>query len=284
MTRDERVKILDFGLAKQTSTAVVGSESATLTSPTPTAAGMVLGTVGYMSPEQVRGQAVDHRSDIFGFGAILYEMVSGNRAFKGDSSVETMNAILKDEPSELTEGSLRVSPGLERIIRRCLEKAPERRFQSASDLAFAIEALSGSAGGIAAQPPTSALSGRPKWVRWLSGRGHSSCRRCGGRLARLREGESRGLGNVLFRQLSFQPEAIFDARFAPDGETVLYSSATEGNIQDLFIHRPDYPAPQSMGLHDVRLLSISTKGKWQSSPMLSILRNDSSGARCRKLR
>ena len=78
---------------------------------------------------------------------------------------------------------------------------------------------------------------------------------------RLREGETGGLGNVLFRQLSFQPEAIFNARFAPDSETVLYSSATDGNIPDLFIHRPDYPAPQSMGLHDVRLLSISTKGQ-----------------------
>ena len=138
VTRDERVKILDFGLAKQTHLAAPAADSATLTSPAPTLAGVVLGTIGYMSPEQVRGETVDHRSDIFSFGAILYELLSGKRAFKGESSVETMNAILKEEPAELTESGLNVSPGLERIIQRCLEKAPERRFQSASDLAFAV--------------------------------------------------------------------------------------------------------------------------------------------------
>lgn len=143
VTRDERVKILDFGLAKQTPAAPVPVDGATLTSPTPTAAGGVLGTVGYMSPEQVRAQAVDHRSDMFSFGAILYEMVSGKRAFVGDSSVETLNAILKAEPPELAESNPQINPGLDRIVRRCLEKAPDRRFQSASDLAFAIESLSG---------------------------------------------------------------------------------------------------------------------------------------------
>ena len=262
VTRDERVKILDFGLAKQTRAIDVTAEGATLTGPTPTAAGMVLGTVGYMSPEQVRAQATDHRSDIFSFGAILYEMVSGKRAFKGDSSIETMNAILKGEPPELAESGLLVSPELERIVRRCLEKAPERRFQSASDLAFAIEALSGTSSGIGVQAPANGLPVRPKWLRPLavvvillagSAMGYL--------LNALRKGEASGLGNVLFQQLDFQSEAVFNARFAPDGETVLYSAATEGNIPELYIHRADYPAPQSMGLHDVRLLSISTKGE-----------------------
>jgi serine/threonine protein kinase len=119
-----------------------------------TAPGIVMGTVSYMSPEQVRGEPVDHRSDIFSFGVILYEMLSGKRAFRRETMAETMTAILKEEPPELTEaaretpatagrrgGREMISPQLERIVRRCLEKKPERRFQSTSDLGFALETL-----------------------------------------------------------------------------------------------------------------------------------------------
>src|SRR5262249_40031839 len=106
-----------------------------------TDSGVVLGTVGYMAPEQVRGQVADHRADIFSFGCVLYEMLTGRRPFWGESAVEVMNAILKEEPEELTETNTRISPALERIVRRCLEKKPERRFQSTSDLGFALEAL-----------------------------------------------------------------------------------------------------------------------------------------------
>jgi serine/threonine protein kinase len=143
ITKDDRVKILDFGLAKVRSAklaAGAGSEVATqkaLTDP-----GVVMGTVGYMSPEQVRGKETDHRSDIFSFGVILYEMLRGRRTFAGESAIEVMNAILKEEPEELTETNAKISPALERIVRRCLEKKAERRFQSTSDLAFALEALS----------------------------------------------------------------------------------------------------------------------------------------------
>ena len=101
MTRDERVKILDFGLAKQTRVAAPAADSATLTSPTPTLAGMVLGTIGYMSPEQVRGETADHRSDIFSFGAILYELLSGKRAFQGQSSVEHMKRYSEGRASRI---------------------------------------------------------------------------------------------------------------------------------------------------------------------------------------
>ena len=141
VTPDGRVKILDFGLAKQN--LARDSDDATLTSPA-SAAGVVMGTVGYMSPEQVRGQAADSRSDIFSFGVILYEMLSGQRAFRGESSVETMNAILKEDPPEISGGSKKIPAAADRLIRRCLEKAPEERFQSSRDLAFALEALSGS--------------------------------------------------------------------------------------------------------------------------------------------
>ncbi len=109
-----------------------------------TDAGKVLGTVGYMSPEQVRAQPVDHRSDIFSFGAVLYEMLSGKRAFRGASAVETMNAILKEDPPPLTETNRQLPPGLERIVSHCLEKSPDERFQSARDIAFDLEQLSGS--------------------------------------------------------------------------------------------------------------------------------------------
>src|SRR5207244_1012809 len=105
--------------------------------------GLVLGTVGYMSPEQVRGQPVDHRADVFSVGAILYEMVTGERAFGGESAVEAMSAILKEEPQVPAEGGRRMPPGLERIARRCLEKRPEARWHDVHDLAFALEAFAG---------------------------------------------------------------------------------------------------------------------------------------------
>src|SRR5215472_1949721 len=144
VTPDGRVKILDFGLAQQTA-AHDSDEGEAQTSPT-TQPGIVLGTVGYMSPEQVRGNTADPRGDIFSFGAILYEMFSGTRAFRGDSSVETMNAILKEDPPEIAGAGKNISSATDRLIRRCLEKDPEERFQSARDLAFALEALSSGSG------------------------------------------------------------------------------------------------------------------------------------------
>jgi Tol biopolymer transport system component len=146
ITHDGRVKILDFGLAKLTS-ATDGNQSQTEvpTRKVNTDPGTVMGTMGYMSPEQLKGQAADHRSDIFSFGAILYEMLSGKRAFRGDSMAETMSAILREDPPDLSETNKTVSPALERVVRHCLEKNPAERFHSARDLAFAIESLSGSA-------------------------------------------------------------------------------------------------------------------------------------------
>jgi eukaryotic-like serine/threonine-protein kinase len=144
ITRDGRLKILDFGLAKLNAAVAESSESATIQKATQP--GTVMGTAGYMSPEQVRGQQVDHRSDVFSFGAILYEMIAGRRAFFGDSSVETMNAILTQDPPELERTDGGVAPAFERVIRRCLEKSPEERFYSAHDIAFALEALSGGVG------------------------------------------------------------------------------------------------------------------------------------------
>lgn len=144
LTNDDRVKILDFGLAKLTQpSSEPGAQTDIATRRVHTNPGAVMGTAGYMSPEQVRAVAVDHRSDIFSFGAVLYEMLSGHRAFRGDSAIETLNAILKEEPPELSSTNSNIAPALERVVWHCLEKSPERRFQSAGDVAFALESLTG---------------------------------------------------------------------------------------------------------------------------------------------
>lgn len=144
LTKDGRIKILDFGLAKLTQSKSGRVETQAPTTPLPTESGVVMGTVGYMSPEQVRGQDADHRVDIFSFGVILYEMLNGKRAFQGESSVEVMNAILKDDPMQVSGSNSSISPGLEKIVSRCLEKKPGPRFHSAHDLGLAIEAVAAS--------------------------------------------------------------------------------------------------------------------------------------------
>ncbi|HEX4008275.1 MAG TPA: protein kinase [Acidobacteriaceae bacterium] len=148
VTRDGRLKILDFGLAKLMQRPSAAEDSGATVAQA-TDPGMVMGTVGYMSPEQVRGNPVDHRADIFAFGAILYEMLCGKRAFSKPTSAETMAGILNDDPPSISQAAQATPPGLQRVVHRCLEKNPEQRFQSASDLAFALEALSDSGSSMA---------------------------------------------------------------------------------------------------------------------------------------
>ena len=163
VTREGRLKILDFGLAKLSRDGSPEDEVTLASGDTPAAgdgaateAGAILGTVGYMSPEQVRGLPADARSDIFSFGVVLYEMVSGRRPFARDTHAETLTAILKDDPPELAETHPNVPPALERVVRRCLEKSPDERFHSARDVAYAIDALSSSSPGRAVPGPVAA--------------------------------------------------------------------------------------------------------------------------------
>jgi Tol biopolymer transport system component len=169
ITNDGRVKILDFGLAKLTQLDGDQVQTDIPTRRVDTDPGVVMGTVGYMSPEQLKGRAVDQRTDIFSFGAILYEMLSGRRAFHGESAAETMSAVLKEDPPELSDTNKTVSPALERLVNHCLEKNPEARFHSARDVAFALEALSGSA--VASQTTTAqslatTTSRARQWLPW----------------------------------------------------------------------------------------------------------------------
>ncbi len=268
LTADGRVKILDFGLAKLTgpeAPAPSQTQAATLTAGGATEPGVVLGTAGYMSPEQVRGKPADARSDIFGLGAILYEMLSGRRAFEKDSSADTMAAILKEDPPELAGEGAKIPPGVERIVRHCLEKNPGERFQSARDLAFDLESLSGAstttaAAALAGAKPPSRKSLLPiaavavALVLVAAGAYYA------GRSSLPSSGEI-GYRPPSFTHINFKPEVVFNARFAPDGETVVYAAAAEGNVPELFIHRADYPAPQPLGLPDTELLSISSRGE-----------------------
>src|SRR5687768_14509539 len=168
ITPDAQVKLLDFGLGRLTE-AVQNIEAQTdvLTRRVNTDPGAVIGTAGYMSPEQVRGQRVDYRSDVFSLGLVLYEMLSGRRAFHGDSAVETLNAILKEDPPELSASNGHINPALERVVLHCMEKNPAHRFQSAGDVAFALESLSGLSSSRAMADELKVTGTRRKTRTWL---------------------------------------------------------------------------------------------------------------------
>ncbi|MGB6385434.1 MAG: protein kinase [Terriglobales bacterium] len=258
LTKDGRVKILDFGLAKLTQIDPGSNPSMATVTHGGTEAGMVMGTAGYMSPEQVRGMTLDTRSDIFSFGAILYEMLSGKRAFHGDTPADTMSSILKEDPPELNETNRNVSPALERIVQHCLEKNPESRFHSASDIAFDLEHLSGISGSAArvAQAGVTpsrrrlltglvaglALSGLVYVLGWWTGKSttHAS--------------------QPEYQQITFRTGRVGNARFTPDG-SIVYSASWDGGEDQFYMSRTDDPGSRELGIKNAELLSISKGGE-----------------------
>ena len=265
VTKDGRVKILDFGLAKLTRPD--GGGDSRSDSPTRTAgtdAGTVLGTAGYMSPEQVRGKPSDHRSDIFSFGAILYEMLSGRRAFHGDTAADTMTAILKEDPPELSATRGGIAPGLERIVRHCLEKNPEGRFQSARDLAFDLEALSTGSGGESAA--TARGAARSRRLATLTAVGLAAVAIGAGLfLVGRRSGRAAvtGVGTRLptFKRVTFGRGNVLTARFAPGWKNVVYGAAWEGRPSEIFLTLGDAAESRPLGLPSGDLLSVSSSGE-----------------------
>jgi len=325
ITEEGRVKILDFGLAKLS--PQMAPQNPGMTEP-----GMVLGTVGYMSPEQVRGEPLDQRSDIFSFGAILYEMLAGGRAFRRDSSIETLSAILREEPVDLVEINANVSPALERVVRRCLEKSKQQRFQSARDLAFHLESLptvtSGqsqpspppapvpfsrgetppSIGGSRdaatallktppgqpslrqpamrnpsmATPASSVTSAAPRPVPQKT----SATQRTVIPQKPVRKTSSPALALVAavlftiaglaggyfasnyfqhssvatYQRLTFRRGEIYAARFAPDGDTIVYTASWENHPAELFLMRRQSPESRPFGLVGADIASISKNG------------------------
>ena len=267
VTNDGRVKILDFGLAK------IGGDSdgTQLQTEAPTRKvntdpGTVMGTMGYMSPEQLKGQPADHRSDIFSFGAILYEMLSGRRAFRGDSMAETMSAILREDPPDLSETNKTVSPTLERVVHHCLEKNPAERFHSARDLAFAIESISEISG---ASKPEMAVAPAPiKRSRWpIVVTVGLALIALGAVAGALVHSAFRIAAPPSYQRLTFSRGTIWNARFASDGQTVVYSARWNGNPLEVFSAHAGKTESRSLKLENTDVLAISASNE------MAVLRN-----------
>ena len=241
LTRDGRVKILDFGLAKLTQAQPQDSDQ-TQTEVTPreaTLSGVVLGTAGYMSPEQVRGEPTDNRSDIFSFGAVLYEMLSGKRAFRRETSVETMSSILKDDPPELTATIANISPALARVVNHCLEKNREQRFQSARDLGFDLEAIANLSGTTASGQAAAVAAGA-----YYYGRASATG------------------SQAEYQRITFRRGTVYTARFSPDSQTVVYSARWQGGPFDVATARADSPESRTLGLPaGTEIQSVSASGE-----------------------
>jgi eukaryotic-like serine/threonine-protein kinase len=267
VTNDGQIKILDFGLAKMTTAKAAGA-TGVATEAMGTQPGVVMGTVGYMSPEQVRGQVADGRSDIFSLGVILYEMLSGKRAFQGESSVETMNAILKDDPPELPAI---YPPALDRIIRRSMEKKPEERFQSVQDVAFALETISGSSEqrnqwppGAPVQRVSDAAERRRLPVRFLAGVAAGALL-AAGVYQLLRHSETTEPPSVRYLTYSGHDSS---PDVSPDGRTVAFTSDRDGRQRIWLKQLPTASeAPLTEGPDDFARFS-------PDGSMILFLRND----------
>src|SRR3984957_5395 len=253
ITKDDRVKILDFGIAKLL-TSEFGSQPGkagpieALT--TQTKIGSVLGTISYMSPEQLRGKPVDHRSDIFSFGAIFYEMLTARRAFAGDSQVDTMSAILKEDPPEMVREGQKIPHAIEQVVRHCLEKDPDNRFQSARDLAFALSTLSSSTTGKQISSFRPRATQRARLIPWVAAVLFTAA-------AIFLAPMLRPVHEPDFHRVTFERGTIYSARFTADGRTVLYGASWNGRPLQVYSTIPDSLLARPLGLTSAYLLGVS---------------------------
>jgi Tol biopolymer transport system component len=257
ITKDGRIKVLDFGIAKLMNSGFdsgAGEADSIASMTTQTRTGSVLGTVAYMSPEQLRGKPVDHRSDIFSFGAILYEMLIGKRAFAGETQVDTITAILKEDPPEMIRERQDIPNAFQSVVRHCLEKEPENRFQSARDLDFALSTLSDVTTGRQILP---FRLGGTRFRRWWP--------RVAGALllavvvflgARLRT-----VQNPDYRRVTFERGTVYSARFTPDGRSVVYGASWNGRPLQVYSTIPDSLLARPLELPGAYLLGLSPKSE-----------------------
>jgi Tol biopolymer transport system component len=260
-------KLMDFGLARATGIAnLAGSssglgadsgESPTLAEPL-TAQGTIVGTLQYLAPEQLEGREADARSDLWALGCVLYEMATGRRAFVGASTASLIAAIIEREPPPLSSLSGIAPPGFERVVKQCLAKDPDERWQSAGDLRSELRWIA--EGGSQTGMPI-AVAKRPAVrtrIAWMLAAVFAAVAVAALLLASF---SGRGPEPLAFRQLNYRREAIFQAAFAAERETVVYSAATWGNTPQIFTVRPDYPEPQPLGPRGMHLLAVSSKGE-----------------------
>jgi serine/threonine protein kinase len=254
VTKDSRVKILDFGLAKLMEQAPLDSSNTpTLTGAT--AAGLIVGTVGYMSPEQVRGEAADPRSDIFSFGVVLYEMLAGQGAFLRKTGAETMAAILKEDPPSL-DSNREIPLALQRILQHCLEKDSAARFQSAQDLVFDLESLSA-----ASDPHTKLQAITESHGSWWKPVAFAASVLGALAIGAFLASHYSRSSALEWHRMAFSRGMISDARFAPDGQMIVYSAAWNGKPYDLYTTRPESPESRALGLPKSILLGVSSRGE-----------------------
>ena len=251
VTTDGRVKILDFGVAKlQPAPEESGRSVEELT--TVTRSGAVVGTVAYMSPEQLRGKAVDHRSDIFSVGAILYEMLTGRRAFRGETEADTITAVLLENPPESNLEQAGVPLSFQQIVGHCLQKDPENRFQSARDLAFALDTLANASGPVRLRPPS-------KWARLVPWAVAGVLLLATPLL--VRNQWQQRTQTPSYRRLTYEQGTLYSARFGPDFRSVVYSAAWNGKPLQVFSTVGDSLLSQPLNLTDANLLAISRTGE-----------------------
>jgi hypothetical protein len=216
-----------------------------------------MGTPGYVSPEQLRGQTADARSDIFALGAVLYEVLSGRRAFHGDTQADTLSAILDRDPPPMTMAGGPPPPALDKLLRRCLEKDPADRFQSARDVAFAFDALST---GSVSESAGAVAPARPSRRWWWAGAGLLGAAIIAG-LAFVAGQRAAEKPPPEFKQLTFRRGWVDEARFTPDGQTIVYGAGWDGKPVELFQTRTDSPESRPLGLAHAKVLSISSQGQ-----------------------